>query len=96
MSWRELEETKGLFTSYKGEGKMNIFFNKESGQVVVIIYDPNIIGITKLKDILTLSADELRNVTLYFKTRSRDEFEKILAIYKERNPHYNVQELPKL
>lgn len=94
MSLTELGNIKESFLPYKGNGdRMNMFFNKESGQVIVIIYDPNIIGLTRLKDILTLSTEELRNVRLYFKTRNASELENVLLIFNQKK---NVQELHEL
>lgn len=61
------------------DNKMKIFHNKESGETIVIIYNPNILGITKLKDLLTLSAEALRNLVLYFKTR---DYELLITILK--------------
>lgn len=89
MSIEEVRRIEDLFIPYDGLGKMKTFHNKETGEVIVILYDPNILGITKLKDILTLSQEGLRNLNLYFKTREVYQLQNILSSYrkyKKENP----------
>lgn len=94
MSIVELMKVQGLFKPYNEDGnRMNVFHNKESGQAIVIIFNLNIIGLTKFKDILTLSPEELKNIILYFKTRDTDKLEKVLSLFKQRK---DVQELSQL
>jgi len=82
MSIEELKKIDDAFLPYQGEDKMNIFHQKESGIVVIIIYNPNILGITKLKDLLTLTPEGLNNLNFYYKTRDQKQLENIMNIFR--------------
>jgi hypothetical protein len=83
MSIKEVQETINYFEDYIGSNKMKIFHQKESGVAIIIIYNPNILGITKIKDLLTLNSDELRNLDLFYKTRDVNAFTKMLAMFRK-------------
>lgn len=93
MSIAELMKVQDKFKPYADFGKMNVFHNKESGQVIVIIFNPNIIGLTKFKDIITLNPEELQNVILYFKTRDVEKLEQVLSLFKQKKDVQKLHEL---
>jgi len=92
MSIEELKKIEDAFLPYQGEDKMNIFHQKESGIVVIIIYNPNILGITKLKDILTLTPEGLNNLVFYYKTRDQYMLEEVLKVFRSYKPVYQTTE----
>ncbi len=92
MSREEVRKIEDLFIPYDGLGKMKTFHNKESGEVIVIMYDPNILGITKLKDILTLNQEALRNLNLYYKTREEKQLESIIGLFRKRKENISIVE----
>jgi len=94
MSIEELRKLEDKFLPYNMEGsKMNICHNREAGEVVVIIYNPNILGITKLKDLLTLNAEGLRNLLFYYRTRNEIALERVLSISRQYKEPRSIVEL---
>lgn len=70
--------------------KLKLFHNYETGEVIMIVFNPNILGITHLKDFLTLKADHLRNLVFWFRTRDPNRLEIMLKIW--RKVKYNENE----
>lgn len=64
--------------------KMKVFHSTETGETIVIIFNPNIVGITKLKDFLTLKADNLRNVIFWWKGRDVFTLDKIFGLWRTK------------
>jgi len=83
MTREEVKQLDRVFEKYDHpENKMNIFHNKETGEVITIIYNPNVVGISNLKDLLTLKADSIRNLILYYRTRNLDQLMKVMRGFR--------------
>jgi hypothetical protein len=84
MSIQELKDVLNYFEDFSEvNGKMKTFHNKETGEAIVIIYNPNILGITKLRDLLVLSKEELRNLDLYYKSRDLNKLMQVLKCFRK-------------
>ncbi len=84
MNVKEAEEALEWYEPYEGANKMKVFFQRESGIAIIILFNPNILGITKLKDLINLSSDELRNIDLYYRTRDQRDFMRMLSNFRKR------------
>lgn len=80
MTVSEVHQLEEIFEKYDHpERRSYIFHNKETGEAVVIVFKPDVVGMTKLKDILTLRDQAFDDIILYCKTRSFDELVKIVG-----------------
>ena len=84
-----IEELKGITELFEKNEKISnnitkIFHNRESGEAIVIIYNPSVLNINIIKELLILSAEGLRNLLFYYRTKDVEELEKVLAIFKIR------------
>lgn len=85
MTRQELDEISNKFEPFSDPNlKLNTFHEKESGMVIMIAFNPNILGITKLSDFLTLKSDNLRNLAFWFKTRDSKRLEEMLGVWRKR------------
>jgi len=83
MSIQEVKQLEEIFEPYNDPiYKMNLFHNKETGEVIVIVFNPSIVGITKLKDLLTLKAEAIRNLVLYYRTRDHANLIKVVRAFR--------------
>lgn len=85
MTQQEVKDIQDKFEDFDNPSlRLRIFRNPESGEVIMIVFNPNILGITHLRDFLTLKADHLRNLTFWFKTRRADKLELMLGIWRKK------------
>ena len=79
MTVTEIHQLETMFEPYyHPERKCYVFHNKETGEAVLVVFKPDIVGMNKLKDILTLRDQAFDDLILYYKTRSFDELVRIV------------------
>lgn len=87
MNQIELQQLQDQYEPFSdAPNKMCTFHSKETGEVIVLIFNPNVVGVTKLKDFLTLKADSLRNVVFWWKGRDIDTLSKIYSLWRFKKP----------
>lgn len=85
MNQIELQQLQNEYEPFNdGENKMSTFHSKETGEVIILVFNPNVVGITKLKDFLTLRAESLRNVVFWWKGRDIDMLRKIYNLWRNK------------
>lgn len=85
MTVTEIHQLEQIFEPYNHpERKCYVFHNKETGEAIVVVFKPDVVGMNKLKDILTLRDQAFDDLVMYYKTRSFDELVKVLEAHRKR------------